>query len=80
MKQRYPYQDGLFVDDQGRRWQRTNDYVEPVEVRSLLREAVHGLVEWCGVGAPPAPKPFSLENSRGTSFRRSWRGRRQLRR
>lgn len=64
MKQRHPYQDGLFVDDQGRRWQRTNDYLEPAEVRSLLREGVHGLVEWCGGGRPARPEaiqPGELE-------------------
>ncbi len=60
-KPRYPYQDGLFVDDDGRRWQREDDFLEPADVDDLLAREVPALVEWCGGGTMPRPVPIRGE-------------------
>lgn len=60
MNQRYPYHSGDYVDDFGRRWRRVQDWLEPDEVRSFLREGVDDLfrlllghADGVGFGVPP---------------------------
>lgn len=43
------------MDDDGRRWARVDDFLEPTNVYDLLDAGVPALVEWCGGGKMPRP-------------------------
>lgn len=58
VRQRYPYQDGFFVDDDDRRWRREDNFLEPSDVHVLLDQGVPALVEWCG---DRRPRPVTIQ-------------------